>query len=98
MALHQHERHSGDGSAVGIRLLHNRTSEIVKQVAEGRSIDVTLRGTVVARLVPAESVDPFADLRRRGLISDPMDSDWMPNPDRPRPSKPVSELVSEMRR
>lgn len=85
-------------SAVGVRLLHNRTSEIIKQVAEGRSIDVTLRGRIVARLVPVESADPFVDLRRRGLIVDPVGSGWMPDPDSPRPSQPVSELISEMRR
>lgn len=96
MALH--EEHLGDESAVGVRLLHNRTSEVIKRVTAGRSIDVTVRGRVVARLVPAVFVDPFADLRRRGLITDPVDSGWMPDPNRPRPSRPVSELISEMRR
>lgn len=40
--------------AVGIRELKERTSEVVRRVREqGESIDVTYRGRIVARLVPA---------------------------------------------
>lgn len=40
--------------AVGVRELNERTSEVVRRVREGgETIDVTYRGRVVARLIPA---------------------------------------------
>ncbi len=41
--------------AVGVRELKLRTSEILRQVREGReAVDVTYRGRVVARIVPSD--------------------------------------------
>lgn len=41
--------------SVGIRELKERTSEIVRWVREeGREVDITYRGKVVARMVPVE--------------------------------------------
>ncbi len=51
--------------SVGIRELKERTGEIVREVSEGASVEVTLHGKVMARLVPpvkrlsAEEVERF---------------------------------------
>jgi prevent-host-death family protein len=43
-------------ASVGVRELKQRTSEVLRRVRErGEEIEVTFRGRVVARLVPAES-------------------------------------------
>jgi prevent-host-death family protein len=38
--------------SVGVRELKERTSEILREVSEGHSVEVTHRGKVMARLVP----------------------------------------------
>lgn len=38
--------------AIGVRQLRQRASEYLREVERGRSIEVTARGRVVARLVP----------------------------------------------
>lgn len=86
-----------DPAEVGVRDLHNRTSEILRRVAAGEEIFVTLHGKRTAKLVPAETADPFADLRRRGLIRDPVDEGWMPDPNRPKPTGSISDLIVEDR-
>ena len=46
-------------AAVGVRELKEHTSQILRRVREqGETIDVTHRGRVVARLVPAEERPP----------------------------------------
>lgn len=50
-------------ASVGVRELKQRTSEVLHRVRErGEEIEVTFRGRVVARLVPAE---PAARTARR---------------------------------
>jgi len=45
---------------VGLRELKERMSEIVRQVEEdGAAVDITRRGAVVARIVPAGERPPF---------------------------------------
>lgn len=83
-------------AAIGVRELHNHTSEVMRRVAGGESIEVTSHGKPVARLVPVAGNDPLEDLRRRGLITDPAGGDWTPDT-RVKPSGPVSDLVSEQR-
>jgi prevent-host-death family protein len=56
---------------VGVRELHNRTSELLKRVADGEELVVTSHGKRVAKLVPIESADPLAELRARGLVTEP---------------------------
>ncbi len=38
--------------SVGVRELKERTTDILREVSEGQSIEVTHRGKVMARLVP----------------------------------------------
>jgi prevent-host-death family protein len=85
-------------SEVGVRELHNQLSRYVKHVAAGgKEILVTVRGQPVARLAPVDAPDPFAELRRRGVLQEAT-ADWDPDDaERPRPSEPVAPLVSEQR-
>ena len=45
---------------VGLRELKERMSEIVRHVEEdGEAVDITRRGAVIARIVPAQTKPPF---------------------------------------
>ena len=51
---------TGGVRRVGLRELKERMSEIVRQVeVDGEAVDITRRGAVVARIVPAEEMPPF---------------------------------------
>lgn len=69
-------------AAVGIKELKVHTSEIVRRVRERREpIDVTLRGRVVARLVPVEQPRPTAEelvkiWRRREELAADISKEW----------------------
>lgn len=83
---------------VGVRELHDQLSRYVNHVADGGEVVVTMRGRAVARLSPLEAADPFEDLRRRGLVQEPT-AEWSPRASgRPKPTEPVTDLVSEQRR
>ncbi|MFY9488660.1 MAG: type II toxin-antitoxin system prevent-host-death family antitoxin [Solirubrobacterales bacterium] len=84
---------------VGVRELHNRTSEVIKRVAAGEEIFITLHGRRTAKLVPAQSADPLAEFRRRGLVRDPIDGDdsWLYE-EPIVPTGSVSDLIAEQRR
>jgi len=57
---------------VGVRELRQNLSRHLERVRAGEVLDVTARGRVVARLVPAgDSVDPYADLAARHGVSPP---------------------------
>ncbi|HYZ98166.1 MAG TPA: type II toxin-antitoxin system prevent-host-death family antitoxin [Acidimicrobiales bacterium] len=60
---------------VGIREIRQHASRYVELAAEGTTIDVTNRGRVVARLVPAAAAeDPaVADLVAAGVVRPPDD-------------------------
>lgn len=46
-------------AAVGVRELKERTSQVLRQVRDGReTIDVTYHGRVIARLTPVEEPQP----------------------------------------
>jgi prevent-host-death family protein len=55
---------------VGLRELRDNLSRYVDHVAGGGEVAITVRGRRVARLVSEQ--DPFAELRRRGLVRDPI--------------------------
>jgi prevent-host-death family protein len=83
---------------VGVRELHDRLSRYVRHVAQGGEVVVTMRGRRVARLSPVDAGDPLADLRRRGLVQEPV-AHWRPRRrGRPKPSASVADLVAEQRR
>lgn len=49
------------------REMRNRSGEILRQVADGQTIQVTNHGQVAALIVPA-GTDPLADLIARGQV------------------------------
>lgn len=53
---------------VGVRELRDRLSRYVDHVAGGNEVAITVRGKVVARMIPASPDEPFAELRRRGAL------------------------------
>jgi prevent-host-death family protein len=83
---------------VGVRELHDGLSRYLAHVADGGEIVVTMRGRPVARLSPFEGRDPLAQLRARGLVSEPS-AEWAPRRrGRVAPRATVAALVSEQRR
>ena len=58
-------------SDVGVRELRDHLSRYVEHVADGNEVEITVRGKVVARLVPAAPDAPFAELRRMGALREP---------------------------
>jgi prevent-host-death family protein len=82
---------------VGVRELHDGLSRYLAYVADGGEVLVTMRGRPVARLSPLDDRDPLAELRARGLVSEPS-GEWVPRRrDRAASRAPVSALVSEQR-
>jgi len=55
---------------IGVRELRQHASRYLAQVAAGESVEVTDRGRLVARLVPAGG-DPWDDLVAAGSVSVP---------------------------
>ena len=84
---------------VGVREFHDHLSRYVRYVADGGEVVVTMRGKRVARLAPVDHpADPLADLRSRGLVSDPTGR-WRPRTrGRARATLPVADLVEDQRR
>ncbi len=59
-------------AAIGVRELKSQTSRILRRVRErGEVIDVTHRGRVIARLVPAEA--PEREAGRAGAVWSDLD-------------------------
>lgn len=61
----------GRENRVGVSELRDHLSRYLRGVADGTEIVVTVRGREIARLAPI-GPDPFAELRARGLIRDPI--------------------------
>jgi prevent-host-death family protein len=53
---------------VGIRELKQNASAVIRRVAEGESVEVTDRGRLVARIVPARSGSPYDRMVAEGDI------------------------------
>ncbi|GAB3298894.1 type II toxin-antitoxin system Phd/YefM family antitoxin [Parasphingorhabdus pacifica] len=84
-------------SEVPVRLLNQETASVLARVKRGEEIDVTERGTVVARLVPAGS-NPLSEIAASGKLRLPVLDVPMPRPKGPiRVDHESGELVSEMR-
>ncbi len=87
----------GEGYEVGVRDLHDRLSEHLERVANGREIVVTRRGRPIARLSAVDAVDPLDELVRRGLVSSPKAPRQTKKP-RVKARGSVSDLVAAQRR
>ncbi len=96
-------RHSQPQAEVGVRQLHDQLSKYLRSVQEdGTEVVVTMRGRRVARIVPIDHVDadPLAELRARGIVGPakpPLRVSDLPEPVKPTPGPPISDIVSEMR-
>lgn len=58
-----------DRDQVGVRALQQNASEVVKRAASGEVIDITDRGRLVARIVPAH-LQGMEALRNAGFVRD----------------------------
>jgi prevent-host-death family protein len=82
--------------SVGVRELHNRTSELMKAVAEGAELEVTNHGTVVGRMTPAQPDALYERLKRDGMIREPKSvRSKLPPPIKLAPGVTVSDLVKD---
>lgn len=94
MATHAHFMIS-----VGVRELHNRTSELMKAVAEGAELEVTNHGKVVGRMKSVQPDSPYERLKREGMIREAeIRDDWLPESVKPTPGPPISDLIKDQRR
>lgn len=85
---------------VGVRELHNRTSELLKAVEDGAELEITRHGKPVARLNLIDPDSPYERLRREGMIWEPTDrnDDPLPPPIELKSGATVSDLIKEQRR
>lgn len=84
---------------VGVREFRDHLGRYVRHAAEGGEVVVTMRGTPVARMAPVAALtDLLAELRARGLVSEP-EGVWQPRKRRRvAAAASVSDLVAEQRR
>jgi prevent-host-death family protein len=82
---------------VGIRELKQHASAVIRRVAAGEEVEVTDRGTPVARIVPLPKGDPYDRLVLAGEVT-PATMSWRDlEPGEPVPGKPLSRVLQEMR-
>ncbi len=82
---------------IGVRELRQNASRYLDRVAAGETIEVTQRGRLVARLVPA-ATDPWAAMIAAGEVvpaSSPHSAALEKSP--PKRSVSLSEVLAEMR-
>lgn len=85
---------------IGIRELRQHASRYIEKAERGELIEVTNRGRLVARIVPAtERLTGLARLEAEGLISGGSgDLGKLPPPLPRRPGeRPLSEILDELR-
>lgn len=82
---------------IGIRELKQHASAVIRRVAAGEEVEVTDRGTPVARIVPLPQGDPYERLIAAGEIT-PATGSWRDHePAAALPGKPLSQVLLEMR-
>jgi prevent-host-death family protein len=82
---------------VSVRVLNQETAGVLSRVKRGEEIEVTERGTVIARIVPAEP-SPAAPLVAAGKLRPPKIAGPMPRPKGPvRDDEEAGELLRRMR-
>lgn len=84
-------------SDVPVRELNQNTAGVLARVKRGEEIDITERGAIIARLVPAQR-HPLADLIASGKLRAPTVRGPVPRPTGPiRTDHEAGELLREMR-
>lgn len=84
-------------SDVPVRELNQNTAGVLARVKRGEEIDITERGTIIARLVPAQP-RPLADLIASGKLRPPTARGPVPRPTGPiRTDNEAGELLRELR-
>ena len=84
-------------SEVPVRELNQNTAGVLARVKHGEEIDITERGTVIARLVPAQP-HPLADLIASGRLRPATARGPVLRPTGPiRDGHEAGELIREMR-
>jgi prevent-host-death family protein len=93
-AVPQRPRHR-----VGLRELSQRTAKVIALVRSGETVEVTDRGNVVARVVPAAD-DRYAQLVAAGVIRParrPFDIANLPEPGPPGTERSSDEWLADIR-
>lgn len=68
-------------TSVGVRMLRQRASELLRLVQQGETVEITDRGRPVALLTPLPDASPLEQLRAAGEIdSASEDPDDLPDP------------------
>jgi prevent-host-death family protein len=85
--------------SIGIRELRQHASRYIALAKSGQRVAVTDRGRLVAYLVPADSGSPLDRLAATGQYEPPAGNilDLLPPPAAPEGSRPLSEVVQELR-
>ncbi len=82
---------------VPVRELNQDTAGVLSRVKGGEEIEITERGTVIARLIPAQSY-PLADLIASGRLHPATAHGPLPRPTGPiRTENEAGELLRELR-
>jgi prevent-host-death family protein len=94
--------HTQSSHSIGIRELRQHASVYVDLVEKGQTVDITNRGRLVARLVPARDVEsPLERLIAAGIIQPAEDPgsllDSQPAPPVPEGQPTASEILLKMR-
>jgi prevent-host-death family protein len=84
-------------SEVPVRELNHDTAGVLARVKQGEQIDITERGAVVARLVPAQG-HPLVELIRSGRLQPATLAGPAPRPSGPlRTDREAGEVLRELR-
>ncbi|MGQ0779218.1 MAG: type II toxin-antitoxin system Phd/YefM family antitoxin [Pseudonocardiales bacterium] len=84
-------------SEVRVRELNQDTAGVLARVKRGEKIDITERGTVIARLIPAQP-HPLADLISSGKLRPATSRGPIPRPTGPiRTDNEAGELLHQLR-
>jgi prevent-host-death family protein len=84
-------------SEVPVRELNQNTAGVLARVKQGEHIEITERGTVIARLVPAQD-NPLAEMIGSGRLHPATVSGPAPRPSGPvRTDQEAGQLLRELR-
>lgn len=84
-------------SEVPVRVLNQETAKVLARVKQGEEIEITERGVVVARLVPAQP-SAATHLIATGRLRPPRTSGPLPRPKGPvRSDRESGEVLRELR-